>query len=111
MSSNQNGSPNTPWKNGYYQSSATPGTLVFVEGEKSCFFPASGIPTNIKDNPMLNGTLKFGDFGEPHPDVVTKTGVNRANLEITAFAGSFKATAVLSDDGTRFTFYGMQFIA
>ena len=108
MAMNENGTSQTPWKNGYYQSIATPATLFFIEGEKCCFFPASGKPTNLKDNPMLNGSVKHGDFGEAHPDIVKKTGIKRANIELTALAGMFKTAGVLTDDGKKITFYGFQ---
>ena len=66
--SNGDKSSITPWKNGFYQSTVMPTTIFFIENETFCFFPASGKPTNLKDNPSLNGTIKFGDFGEIHPD-------------------------------------------
>ena len=107
MASNQNNTPHTPWKNGYYQSNAMPGNLFYIDGEDTFIFPASGKPTNLKDNPMFCATLKFGDFGEPHPDVVKKTGVTRSNVEMTGALYSISA-GVLSQDGKNITFYGMQ---
>ena len=80
--SNIQKSPYTPWKNGHYQSKAMPSTLMYLEGEHMCFYPASGKPTNIKDNPMMNGTLKYGDYGEAHPDVAKETGKLKYNVQV-----------------------------
>jgi gluconate kinase len=98
----------TPWKNGHYQGRGTPATLIYVEGETLFFYPTSGKPTNLKENPMLNGTLKYGDFGEAHPDVAKESGKFKNDVEITAYGGAFKPHAVLSDDGMKMTYYGMQ---
>ena len=108
MTSNGDNNTITPWKNGYYQSPAMPGTIFFIENEICCFFSASGKPTNLKDNPILNGTIKHGDFGKVHPDVAKETGQTQANVEITAFGGKFKAPAVLNEEGTKLTYYGVQ---
>ena len=108
MTSNGDKSSITPWKNGFYQSTVMPTTIFFIENETFCFFPASGKPTNLKDNPSLNGTIKFGDFGEIHPDVAKASGKNQANTEIIAFGGKFKAPCVLNDEGTKLTYYGPQ---
>ena len=108
MTFNEDDKSIVPWKNGYYQSPAMPGTIFFIENEVCCFFSAAGKPTNMKDIPMLNGSIKYGDFGEAHPDVVKATGKTQANVEITAFGGKFKAPAVLNEEGTKLTYYGVQ---
>ena len=96
----------TPWKNGYYRNGSYPSMLWLVEGEDFTTIPASGKPTN-QDNPMYKGSIKYGDFGESSPDIAKESGKTRYNVEISAWGGTWKPLAVLSDDGRKMIFYGM----
>ena len=70
-------------KKGYYVSRATPSLLYLVENENLFMHPACGVPTSLKTNPVLKGSLKYGDFGDLHPDVAKEIGQTNANVEIT----------------------------
>jgi len=96
----------TPWKDGYWRALGYPSMLWVVDGNNFVNFPASGKPTN-QDNPMNKGTFSFGDFGDAHDEVAKETGKKRYNVEISAWGGSWKPHAVLNDDGTKLTYYGM----
>ena len=96
-----------PWKNGIYHSRSMPSMLFEVNGEKIVTYSASGKPTGIEDNPRANGTWKFGDFGDVHPDVLKETGKNRYNVESITWGGLFKIPMVVSDDGKLMTFFGL----
>ena len=97
----------TPWKNGHYR--GHPGLirlLLLVEGENLTTYSASGKPI-LQDDTNMTGTWKYGDFGEAHPEVAKETGKSTCDVEMTALGGTWKAHAVLSEDGERLTFYGM----
>ena len=104
--SESDGKPITPWKNGRYTAKSYPSMFWHVDGEEFITYPASGKPTK-HDDPMYKGTIKYGDFGETSPEVEKESGKKRCNVEITAWGGTWKQPAVLSDDGTKFTYYGM----
>ena len=95
----------TPWKNGCYQAKGFTAWLLFVDGEDCTMEGVGGKPTN--DYPHSKGTWKYGDFGEAHPDVVKETGKEYYNVEMCFWGGLMKQHAVVSDDGTKLTFYGM----
>ena len=92
-------------KNGYYISRATPSLLYLVEGENLFMHPASGIPKNLKNNPILNGSVKYGNFGELHPDVAQEIGQTISNVEITLFGGKSKSPGYVWRNGTKITFF------
>ena len=94
----------TPWKNGYYRCGGYPSMLYTVEGETVTLERMSGKPT--KPDPTMTGTWKFGDYGEAHSDVVKETGKKTYNVEVIVWDGMVKLHAVVSDDGTKLTFYG-----
>ena len=96
----------TPWKNGHWRCEGYPSMLWLINGNDFVNFPASGKPTK-QDNPMNKGTFTYGDFGEASPEVEKESGKKRYNVEISAWGGSWKPHAVLSDDGTKLTYYGM----
>ena len=96
----------TPWKNGYYRMAAYPSMLWLVEGENLIMHSASGKPTN-PDNPTYKGTWKYGDFGEAHPDVKTQTGKSHYDIEMFLWGGIWTPKAVLNEDGTTLTHYGL----
>ena len=96
----------TPWKNGYWRALGYPSMLWQINGNDFVNFPASGKPTN-QDNPMNKGTFTYGDFGDASPEVEQETGKKKYNVEISAWGGSWKPHAVLNDDGTKLTYYGM----
>ena len=106
---NSSNSNSTPWKNGCYRSirlsSWLFSWLFIVEGEDFTLEKVSGKPTN--DDAFTKGTWKYGDFGEAHPDVAKETGKNSYNVEIIIWGGMMKIHAVISEDGTKLTFYGM----
>jgi gluconate kinase len=97
----------TPWKNGYYHTREMPSMLYLVDGEKFVMHSASGKPSNVYDLPAMQGTWKYGDFGEASEEVAKESGKSRYNLEMTAWGGLFKPKMVVSDDGKQVTFFGM----
>ena len=96
----------TPWKNGYYHALSYPTMLYLVNGENFIMYGASGKPSNL-ENPAVKGTWKFGEFGEAHPDVAKESGKSHYNVAISAWGGTWRPYAVLSDDGKKLTHYGM----
>ena len=96
----------TPWRDGCYHTTTEPGKLWLVDGENLVMHAASGTPSNT-ENRIYKGTWKFGDFGEAIPDVAKKSGKSRYNVDMTILGGKWCPKAVLSDDGTRLTHYGI----
>lgn len=92
-------------RNGYYISRATPSLLYLVEGEDLYMHPACGTPTNLKSNPILKGSLQYGNFGELHPDVAKESGHAISNVEITLFGGRSKSPGYVFSTGTKITFF------
>ena len=105
MALSEKNTTSMPWKNGYYVSRATPSILFLIEGEILYSHPAAGRPTYLKDNPMLTGSIKPGDFGELHPDVAKDSKQSSSNLEVTMFGGKFKSPGFVSNDGTKIMIY------
>ena len=96
----------TPWKDGYYRTRTNTSRLFKVTGETFIMHRVSGKPTNM-DSPMYNGTLKFGDFGDAHPDVAKVSGKPRYNVEMNAWGGMWKPHLIVSDDGKSLAHFGM----
>ena len=96
----------TPWRNGYYQARDFKTCLYLVDGENTKMQGACGPPSN-PDIPVYNGTWKFGDFGEAHPDVAKESGKSHYNVQMTLWGGVFSPKAVVSDDGTKLFHYGI----
>ena len=92
-------------KNGYYVSRATPSLLYLVENENLFMHPACGVPTSLKTNPVLKGSVKYGDFGDLHPDVAKEIGQTNANVEITLFGGKSKSPGFVWSDEKKIAFF------
>ena len=106
MDDNKSETKLTPWKNGYYRARSYQSMLYLVDGESFVMHPVSGKPTNT-DTVASNGSWKYGDFGDAHPDVAKESGKTRYNVEMCAWGGLWKPHLVLSDDGTKLYLYGM----
>ena len=106
MADNTSETKLTPWKNGYYRARSYQSMLYLVDGESFVMHPVSGKPTKT-DTVASNGSWKYGDFGDAHPDVAKESGKTRYNVEMCDWGGLWKPHLALSDDGKKLYLYGM----
>ena len=97
-----------PWKNGFYRMKSIPSMIFIVDGKKvSCEY-VCGKPSNHENDPNCHGSFKFGDFGKANPEVAKAAGKENYNIEITLWNGVFPPKGIVSDDGTKISFWGME---
>ena len=97
----------TPWKKGYWFSTSM-GSLIGLM-EDNTFSWKSMIALDYPEaRPIVQCTVKFGEFGPAHSDVVKESGKDIYNVEMEMTG--FKIHAALSDSGTKICYIGMYII-
>ena len=96
-----------PWKNGYYRMKFMPSMLFYVDGEDVTMENASGRTSNHGEDPSLKGKWIHGDFGEAQEDIAKASGKKNYNVDFSLWGGVLAGKGVLSDDGTKLTFWGI----
>jgi len=84
-----------PWADGYYKMKGVNNCVFSVEGENVKMLGLSGV---IPDDPAMNGTWTYGDYGEAHPTIVKETGKTNYDVEIVLWGGMWNTKGVLSSD-------------
>ena len=104
MSTSNEATPQTPWKNGLYKVSSMNHALYRVEGSKAEMlgFICLDYP-EVK--PYMVGTWTYGEFDPTHADVKKLTGVETNNMKCEN--GFFTSQGVLCEDGSKIVVFGM----
>ena len=98
----------TPWVDGYYRIGSISSWVYLVEGESVTMQGLAGEPSVKSDDPTMKGTWKYGEFGDTHPAVEEETGKKCNNVEMKLWADKWVEKGVLSDDGKKLSFFGME---
>ena len=94
----------TPWKKGYWFTTSMSSSMGWME--ENTFSWKSMIALDYPEaKPVMTCTVKLGEFGPAHPDVVKESGKDFYNMEMEMTG--FKIPMVLSDDGTKICYIGM----
>ena len=94
----------TPWKKGYWFTTSMSSSMGWME--ENTFSWKSMIALDYPEaKPVMTCTVKIGEFGPAHPDVVKESGKDFYNMEMEMTG--FKIPMVLSDDGTKICYIGM----
>ena len=100
-------SKTTPWKDGLYLMQGLPSMVWTVKGEKVQNEYLVGRTSNHDNDPMFQGTFKFGDFGPAQDEVAQEAGKTDYNVQISIWGGMLTPKGILSDDGTKIHFWGL----
>ena len=87
----------SPWVDGIYRLNSMKCWVFIVTGEK----------VKMEKWKEMEGTWKFGEFEEAHPEVAKLTGKKNNNVDITLWGGRWLSKGVVSEDGKKITIWGM----
>ena len=88
-----------PWKDGYYRLTGMTTNVFVVDGEKVHVEDVTNQGSD--DDPMSNGTWKFGDFGDAPSEVAKYTGKQNSDVDISMWGGVWSTKGVICDEGRR----------